>query len=138
MKSPVITTLCGSTKFKQQFRNMEKTLTLQGHIVLTCGLFAHAEKIHLTPKQKTELDELHQAKIRMSHEIVVINFNPNSSLEPSYIGESTQREIEYARSLGKCIYFTYLRDERDVFNNDRQLWEPLEQSIKKWETGECY
>ena len=32
-----VITLCGSTKFKAQFREVEAALTLSGHIVLSVG-----------------------------------------------------------------------------------------------------
>ena len=44
MKYPVIT-LCGSTKFKDEFMKVQKQLTLKGHIVLTLGLFGHSGDI---------------------------------------------------------------------------------------------
>ena len=40
-KYPVIT-LCGSTRFKEEFMEMQKKLTLAGNIVISVGLFGHA------------------------------------------------------------------------------------------------
>ena len=40
-KYPVIT-LCGSTRFKDQFMEMQKKLTLEGNIVISVGLFGHS------------------------------------------------------------------------------------------------
>ena len=37
-KYPVIT-LCGSTRFKEQFLEAQKRLTLEGYIVISVGLF---------------------------------------------------------------------------------------------------
>ena len=37
-KYPVIT-LCGSTRFKEQFLEAQKRLTLEGNIVISVGLF---------------------------------------------------------------------------------------------------
>lgn len=45
---------------------------------------------------KARLDILHLAKIELADEIVVITVD-------KYIGESTRREIEYARYLGKYV-----------------------------------
>ena len=40
-KYPVIT-LCGSTRFKDQFMDAQKKLTLEGNIVISVGLFGHS------------------------------------------------------------------------------------------------
>ena len=40
-KYPVIT-LCGSTRFKEQFMEAQKKLTLEGNIVISVGLFGHS------------------------------------------------------------------------------------------------
>ena len=40
-KYPVVT-LCGSTRFKDQFMEVQKRLTLEGNIVISVGLFGHS------------------------------------------------------------------------------------------------
>ena len=40
-KYPIIT-LCGSTRFKDQFMEAQKRLTLEGNIVISVGLFGHS------------------------------------------------------------------------------------------------
>lgn len=40
-KYPVIT-LCGSTRFKDEFMEVQKRLTLEGNIVISVGLFGHS------------------------------------------------------------------------------------------------
>lgn len=37
-----VVTLCGSTRFKDTFMEVQKRLTLQGCIVISVGLFGHA------------------------------------------------------------------------------------------------
>ena len=37
-----VITLCGSTRFKEEFLQVQKELTLQGNIVISVGLFGHA------------------------------------------------------------------------------------------------
>ena len=101
---PVIT-LCGSTKFKDEFIQAEKSLTLLGNIVLTCGLFNLADSEELSDSMKEMLDDMHKRKIDMSDGIYVINVN-------DYIGESTKSEIIYAKAHGKRI--TYLFDHREA------------------------
>lgn len=93
-----VITLCGSTKFKKQFREMEATLTLQGNIVLSLGFFEQSEGIKITEEQEKLFEKIHFHKIDMSDEIFVIDFN-------GYIGNSTRKEIEYASSKGKVIRY---------------------------------
>ena len=37
-----VITLCGSTRFKEQFMETQKRLTLDGCIVISVGLFGHS------------------------------------------------------------------------------------------------
>lgn len=96
-----IITLCGSTKFKKEFEEVNEALTLLGHIVLSVGVFVHAKGLTIKPRQKGLLDQLHKSKIDLSNEIFVIDVN-------GYIGSSTRREIEYAQFRNKQI--NYLSD----------------------------
>ena len=97
-KFPVIT-LCGSTRFKEQFLETQKRLTLEGNIVISVGLFGHCGDDEVwTPGTKEMLDNMHKRKIDMADAIYVINVG-------GYIGESTRSEIEYARKNGKQIYY---------------------------------
>lgn len=38
-----VVTLCGSTKFKEDFFKMQERLTLEEQIVISVGLFGHAD-----------------------------------------------------------------------------------------------
>ena len=95
-----IITLCGSTKFKSQFENLNLNLTLQGKIILQPGCFVHSDNIYITDEQKIKLDILHKEKILMSDCILVINEN-------NYIGSSTKSEIEFAESNNIPIFYLY-------------------------------
>ena len=95
---PVIT-LCGSTRFKDQFLEAQKRLTLAGNIVISVGLFGHSGDDEVwTEGTKEMLDDMHKRKIDMADGIYVINVG-------GYIGHSTRSEIEYARSQGKSVEF---------------------------------
>ena len=95
---PVIT-LCGSTRFKEQFLEAQKRLTLEGNIVISVGLFGHSGDNEVwTEGTKEMLDDMHKRKIDMADGIYVINVN-------GYIGSSTRSEIEYARKQGKQVLF---------------------------------
>ena len=101
-----IITLCGSTKFKDDFMRVQKELTLAGNIVISVGLFGHSgdnevwENMDEGTKTKTKimLDDMHKRKIDISDEIFVINKN-------GYIGESTKSEIEYAKMTNKTVNY---------------------------------
>lgn len=91
-----IVCLCGSTRFKEVFLDVNRTLTLNGHIVLAPGVFGHSGDA-ITEEQKQMLDMLHFEKVAMADWICVINVN-------GYIGESTTREMKMARTMGKPIF----------------------------------
>ena len=98
-KNYKIVTLCGSTRFKEQFIEVQKRLTLEGCIVISVGMFGHSGDEEVwKPGVKDMLDDMHLRKIDIADEIFVINVG-------GYIGESTRREIAYAEkrsSLSKA------------------------------------
>ena len=101
-----VITLCGSTKFKNEFLKVQKDLTLSGNIVISVGLFGHSGDSEVwedmdegtLTKTKEMLDDMHKRKIDMADEIFVINVG-------GYIGDSTKSEIEYAKSTNKKVNF---------------------------------
>lgn len=105
MKKYNIITLCGSTKFKDKFLEAQKDLTLKGNIVISVGLFGHSGDNEVwEPGVKEMLDDIHLRKIDMADEVYVITVN-------NYIGESTKREIEYAKKQDKIIRFLNYTEE---------------------------
>ena len=98
-----VITLCGSTRFKEEFLREQKRLTLEGNIVISVGLFGHSGDDEVwTEGTKEMLDDMHKRKIDMADEIFVINVG-------GYVGESTRSEIEYAEEKGKTV--RYLENE---------------------------
>lgn len=103
--APKIVCLCGSTRFSQAFQEANLKETLAGNIVLTIGcdmrsdadLFADKHEYELEAIKAT-LDELHLRKIDIADEVLILNVG-------GYIGQSTRRELNYARGLGKHIRF---------------------------------
>ena len=94
-----VITLCGSTRFKDEFLEAQKRLTLEGNIVISVGLFGHSGDEEVwTEGMKEMLDNMHKRKIDMADAIYVINVG-------GYIGESTRSEIEYATKHGKEILY---------------------------------
>lgn len=96
-----VITLCGSTRFKEDFERVNRELTLAGNIVISVGCFGHAGDV-FTDEEKVMLDDIHKRKIDMADAIYVINKN-------GYIGESTRSEIKYAVMHGKQVI--YMEDD---------------------------
>ena len=103
-KYPIIT-LCGSTRFKDEFMEAQKRLTLEGNFVISIGLFGHSGDSEVWEnmdegtftKTKEMLDDMHKRKIDMADEIFIINVG-------GYIGDSTYSEIDYVKAHGIFIY----------------------------------
>ena len=94
-----VITLCGSTRFKDEFIETQKRLSLQGSIVISVGLFGHSgDKEVWQDGVKEMLDDMHKRKIDMADSIYVINVG-------GYIGSSTRSEIEYAIAHGKTVEY---------------------------------
>lgn len=99
-------TLCGSTRFRNEFYEAQKQLTLKGYIVISAGLFGHAGDAEVwesmdegtLTKTKRMLDDMHKRKIDMADGIYVINVG-------GYIGDSTKSEIQYAKEHGKKLMY---------------------------------
>lgn len=93
-----VITLCGSTRFKKQFEEVNSKLTLEGNMVISVGVFGHSDGVQINDEQKEQLDRIHFQKIDFADEIFVINVE-------GYIGSSTKREIEYAKSQGLPVRY---------------------------------
>jgi len=128
-----VITLCGSTRFKEDFLEAQKRLTLEGNVVVTVGLFGHSgDDVVWTEGVKDMLDRQHLAKIDLADEIFVINVG-------GYIGDSTRREIAYAEFKGKSI--SHLEDCRkpSIYDNYAALGELHESgklSDEDWKKAE--
>jgi len=93
---PTITCLCGSTRFVNEFGEAYARETDAGKIVLSVGRLKPQHG--WDAEKKAFLDDLHLRKIDLADEVLILNVG-------GYIGESTRRELEYARSTGKRIRF---------------------------------
>ena len=88
--------LAGSARFKEAFEKVAKEESLKGNVVLTPVFFDKHEKEKIPDREL--LNELHYEKIRMSDEILVINYN-------DHIDESTAKKIEFAKQIMKSVRF---------------------------------
>lgn len=100
---PIVVCLCGSTRFWREFQRAGLAETMAGRIVLSIGAASGTDDEHFgnLPRDeydrvKTMLDALHMHKIEMADEVLILNVG-------GYVGESTRRELEYARQLDKVI-----------------------------------
>ena len=91
-----IITVIGSTRFRAEINQWAWERTKEGKLVLFAP-FAK-EEIPELEDYREELEAQHFQKIRMADEVFVFNRN-------EHIGESTYRELMYARILGKVIKF---------------------------------
>lgn len=96
-----IVTLCGSTRFREKFDELNEMFTMNGDLVFSCGVWDR----DLSSEIKDMLDGVHKEKIKLSDKVFVINVD-------GYIGESTRSEIEYAKELGKEINYLEVFKEK--------------------------
>lgn len=97
---PEIVCICGSARFAEEMREVNRDLTFAGVIVVAPGEAGEA----ISVEQKALLDALHLRKIDLADQVLVVN-------PGGYIGESTRREVAYARASGKPVSFTVPCDQ---------------------------
>jgi dienelactone hydrolase len=109
-------TLCGSTRFKDNFHEVNHKLAIAGHTVYSLSLFGREAKDTdkgdaplVSEEEKITLDLVHLDKILNSEAIFVVNVG-------GYIGFSTRREIQWARMQNKDVY--WLEDAHEVQSED--------------------
>ncbi|GAB3022267.1 hypothetical protein GCM10011376_27520 [Nocardioides flavus (ex Wang et al. 2016)] len=100
---PEIVCICGSMRFADEMLAANRDLTLAGAIVVAPGLLAptgeRGAAAEPTDEQKAALGELHLRRIDLADRVLVVN-------PGGYVGESTRREIAYARAAGTPVSFT--------------------------------
>ncbi len=115
---PEIVCLCGSVRFAEELHEANRDLTLAGVIVVAPATMpatvsaagpatmpdaedspAGTAGAVVTAEQRAALGALHLRKIDLADRVLVVN-------PGGYVGESTQREIAYARATGKPVSFT--------------------------------
>lgn len=90
-----IVVLCGSTRFKDDFEKIARQIALQEHkIPISLNFYGQ----DLTQDQLALVADMHYEKMKLADEIYVVNKN-------GYIGESTKKEIEYAKLINKPIRY---------------------------------
>jgi hypothetical protein len=114
---PKVVCFCGSTRFAGHFMVERWKLEKQGIItlginILPDGYFA-GENHHGAEQEgvKHILDDLHLRKIDLADEVVILNVD-------GYIGESTRRELDYAKSVGKPIKYLEPTGDDTAYTTD--------------------
>lgn len=92
-----IITICGSMKYKKEMMEVAEKLALEGNCVIT-PIYLNKSKNEYTDNDFEKLLNVHKKKIRLSDAIFVVNVD-------KYIGDGTNIEIEYAKSLNKEILY---------------------------------
>ena len=106
---PKIICICGSTRFSDlhaikrwEFERTGEAICLMINYLPQWYWEKEGYKTsdHLGEQygNKNILDELHFRKIDISDEVFIINKN-------GYIGDSTKNEIEYAKKIGKPVFY---------------------------------
>lgn len=98
-----IITVCGSLRFYKEMMDITEKMELQRNCMLV-PIYnpSKASKDDFTEKEALILDEMHKERIKLADAILVVNVD-------GYIGNSTKKEIEFAKSLNKeIIYYTDL------------------------------
>ena len=83
-------------RFRAAFERLDAELTLAGHVVLTPAPLAPGTELSVDEQER--LGRVHLQKVEMADEVLVVNVG-------GYVGESTHREIEHARSRGIAVSF---------------------------------
>lgn len=98
-----IITVCGSLRLIKEMTEITEKMELQGNCMLVPIYNPNkANKDDFTEEEALMLDKMHKERIKLADAILVVNVD-------GYIGESTKKEIEYAKSLNKeILYYTEL------------------------------
>lgn len=103
---PVIVTHCGSTRrCRLRFAEMRLADTIANKMVFTVGTDTHSDDDLAAMGTRIDqecLARLHLWKIRCSDEVLILDVADDGT---PYLGESTRREEEEARRLGKRLRY---------------------------------
>lgn len=92
-----VVTICGSMRFAKEMQDIARDLELKyGYCVLQCVY--NISKTETNFEEQQNIVNAHWKKIDISDAIYVVNIG-------GYIGESTKKEIEYAKKHNKEIMY---------------------------------
>ena len=96
MKKDKLLVLVGSIRFWDKIQEMYEKLELEGYAVI--GITPHVMERDYTKEEEDLLDVLQMSKIDLADGIFVVNVG-------GYVGYSTGKEIEYAKSKNKEVLY---------------------------------
>lgn len=92
-----VVTVCGSMRYWEKMLILAQELTGDGYIVLMPFVADYAHEKH-ADERKAMLDDMHIAKMGLSNAIYVVG---------AHRGESTVREIEWAKNHSLTIHYRF-------------------------------
>ncbi len=97
-----IITVCGSLRFYKEMMIITEKMELEGNCMLVPIYNPEMPNKDDFTEEVLMLDKMHKERIKLADAILVVNVD-------GYIGSSTTKEIEFAKSLNKeIIYYTDL------------------------------
>ena len=94
-----VITVCGSLKFQNEIMEVAEKFNKTGVCVLT-PVYPYNKELKLSDIDIDNMKKAHLKRIELADSIFVVNVN-------GYVGESTKKEIEFAKEKGKdIIYYT--------------------------------
>ena len=93
-----IITVCGSLKFYKEMMEITEKMELAGNCMLVTIYNPNNKSKDDYTEEAIILDKMHKERIKWSDAILVVNVN-------NYIGNSTKKEIDFAKNLNKEIIF---------------------------------
>lgn len=92
-------TVCGSLRFYQEIVEIALKMELEGNCMLAPIYNPYnTDKDAFTDEEIKMISKMHYEKIKLSDAILVVDVD-------GYIGSSTSKEIEYAKTLNKEILY---------------------------------
>ena len=105
--------LIGSTRFKELYLKANRSLSALGHVVYSVAFItSEAEPTQVSKGEKEILDLVHLRKIQESEAVVLVTD------DSGYFGDSTRRELYWARMNRKAIYLSVDDVPASVFPGD--------------------
>ena len=96
-----IITVCVSLRFYKVLMEVTEKMELEGNCMLV-PIYnpSRPSKDDFTEEEALMLDKMHKERIKLADAILVVNVD-------GYIGNSTSKEIDFAKALNKeIIYYT--------------------------------
>ncbi|MDR2938950.1 MAG: hypothetical protein LBV08_01375 [Clostridiales bacterium] len=105
----MVVALCGSMNFIQEMLKLQEILSEDGIITLLPCFSADGQRHKVELSKKEQYGLMHFQRIDMADEILVVDVD-------KYFGESTRKEIEYAKSKGKPVRYVSDFDSDNFYN----------------------